>query len=41
MSLYQWAACIDGINEQNEGDTVDAPKNSRLRRPRMVMFNGL
>lgn len=25
MSLYQWAACIDGVNEMNEGDTVDAP----------------
>jgi hypothetical protein len=25
MSLYQWAACIDGVNEANDGDSVEAP----------------
>lgn len=25
MSLYQFAACVDGVNEQNDNDSVDAP----------------
>lgn len=36
MSLYQWAACIDGINEQNDGDSVEAPSAEEFEAAKMA-----